>query len=92
MRGGVLPDGERILPEGWMAEATSPSPGFDGYGFLWWLRDGPAYAGIGIFGQMIWIDPSEDLVVVTHSTWPEATPFFGHGYAFARAVREALRS
>ena len=91
MHGGVLPDGERVLPEGWMKESTAPSPGNDGYGLLWWLRDGPAYAGIGIFGQMIWIDPSADLVVVTHSTWPEATGYFGHGYAFARAVREALQ-
>ncbi len=90
MRGGRLPNGEGVLADGWMEEATSPSPANPGYGYLWWLQPGGAYAGIGIFGQMIWIDPAERVVVVTHSAWPEAVPYFGRGYAFASAVRDAL--
>ncbi len=90
MRGGRLPGGEEVLADGWMEEATSPSPANPGYGYLWWLQPGEAYAAIGIFGQMIWIDPAADVVVVTHSAWPSATPHFGRGYAFAAAVRDML--
>jgi CubicO group peptidase (beta-lactamase class C family) len=90
MNNGVLPNGERVLADGWMQEATQPSAANPGYGYLWWLQDEGAYAAIGIFGQMIWIDPEESLVVVTHSAWPSAVAYFGPGYAFARAVREVL--
>jgi CubicO group peptidase (beta-lactamase class C family) len=90
MNNGVLPNGERVLADGWMQEATQPSAANPGYGYLWWLQDEGAYAAIGIFGQMIWIDPEESLVVVTHSAWPSAVAHFGPGYAFARAVREVL--
>jgi CubicO group peptidase (beta-lactamase class C family) len=39
---GVLPDGTRVVPEGWMAASTTPSKGYDGYGYKWWLYgDGP---------------------------------------------------
>ena len=92
MSGGVLRNGERVLPSNWMAESTTPSPGNDGYGYLWWLHDGEAFAGVGIFGQMIWIDPTEDIVVVTHSACPGATLCVQQGYAFARAVGEALKN
>ena len=90
LAGGVLPNGERVLPADWMQESTVPSPANEGYGSLWWLQDGGAYSAIGVFGQMIWIDPASQIVVVTHSAWPEATPFFGHGWAFSRAVSAAL--
>ena len=73
-----------------MEESTSPSPANPGYGYLWWLQPGGAYAAIGIFGQMIWVDPGAGVVVVTHSAWDAATPHFGRGYAFASAVRDAL--
>ena len=46
--------------------------GFGGYGYLWWLRDSGNYAGIGIFGQLLWIDPESKIVIVTHSAWPTA--------------------
>lgn len=90
MGGGRLPDGEEVFIDGWMEDATSPSPANPGYGYLWWLQPGGAYAAIGIFGQMIWIDPATNVVVVTHSAWPAATPYFGQGYAFAAAARDLL--
>lgn len=90
---GVLPDGTRVLPEGWMAESTTPSPGSEGYGYLWWLRGGGVFNAIGIFGQTIWIDPSENLVMVTHGMWPQATgrEFSEHRAAFFPALTELLR-
>ena len=69
---GVLPNGERVLPEGWMAESTAPAPGYAGYGYLWWLQGGGEFDALGIFGQSIHVDPARRLVVVTHSAWPTA--------------------
>lgn len=87
---GVLPDGTRVLPEGWMEDSTTPSGAYPGYGYLWWLRDGGAYAGIGIFGQLIWVHPKDQVVIVTHSAWPAATgsQFSAHRWALADAIYE----
>jgi CubicO group peptidase (beta-lactamase class C family) len=93
MNGGVLRDGTRVLPEGWMAESTAPSKGSAGYGYLWWLRDGGAYAGIGIFGQFLYIEPQSKTVVVTHSAWPKATgqDLSKHRAAMIEALLAAAR-
>lgn len=93
MNDGVLPDGTRVLPEGWMEASTAPSPGSDGYGYLWWLREDGVYWAIGIFGQTIVINPAEDLVIVTHGAWPQAVgrEFSAHRTAFFPALTEALR-
>ena len=93
MNGGVLRDGTRVLPEGWMADSTSPSPGYDGYGYLWWLRGEGAFAGIGIFGQYLWMDPDSNTVIVTHGAWPHATnPEYGqHRAAMVAALADAVR-
>ena len=65
---GVLPDGTRVLPEGWMAASTSPSQGYDGYGYKWWLYFGEGRFGArGIFGQAIFIDLQANLVIAAHS-------------------------
>jgi CubicO group peptidase (beta-lactamase class C family) len=68
---GVTPDGARVLPEGWMAESTTPSPANPEYGYLWWLHGDGSFSARGIFGQLIHIDPSLDLVVAMHGLWPE---------------------
>lgn len=71
--------GERLLPEGWMDEATTPTgdfPGVDPYGASWWLNEGvdgslrfpdlPAdtYWMSGHDGQWVFVVPSADVVVV----------------------------
>ena len=93
MKGGVLRDGTRVLPEGWMADSTSPSAGFDGYGFLWWLSGDGVFAGIGIFGQYLWMDPGSNTVIVTHSAWPDATnrDYSRHRAALVSALADAVR-
>ena len=68
--GGVTPGGARVLPEGWMAESTTPSPANPGYGYLWWLHEDGSFSARGIFGQLIHIDPSLELVVAMHGLWP----------------------
>ena len=63
---GKLADGTRVLPDGWMAESTSPSKGYAGYGYFWWLGD-TTYRAAGIFGQAIFIDPNENVIIAQHS-------------------------
>jgi CubicO group peptidase (beta-lactamase class C family) len=72
MNNGLLPDGTEVLPTGWMAESTAPSKGYEGYGYLWWLRSEGAYAASGIFGQRIHIDPKNNVVIALHSARDDA--------------------
>ncbi len=92
LREGMLRDGTSVLPDGWMAESTRPSRANEGYGYLWWLRGGGVYSGIGIYGQAISIDPVEELIIVTLSAWPQATgrEFSRHRAAFFAAVRASF--
>jgi CubicO group peptidase (beta-lactamase class C family) len=63
----------RILPEAWVALSVAPCPIKPDYGLLWWLNTGgtykpsaPAdsYFAIGAGGNVTWIDPAHDLVMV----------------------------
>ena len=69
---GVLADGTRVLPEGWMQASTAPSKGSDEYGYLWWLWPEGQYRALGIFGQTIAVYPDRNLVVATHGAAPTA--------------------
>lgn len=84
---GVLPDGVRVLPEGWMTRSTEPSQGNPGYGLLWWLDDS-SYGARGIFGQQIRIDPGRGLVIAVHSNAPAAvgTTYHAHLEAALDAI------
>ena len=74
MNDGVIGN-ERVLPEGWVDEAGSPKTLTTGetinYGYLWWVpgntsqshADGAFYA-TGIFGQNIYINRKEKVVIV----------------------------
>ena len=70
---GCTPDGERILPEGWVEYVTTPaSDSKGGYGAFFWLNrngtwpDAPEdlFSCNGHDGQQIFIIPSKELVVV----------------------------
>lgn len=94
--------GEQIVPDGWVKEAGSPKI-VDGkavdYGYLFWpipkgsgsIHEG-AFAARGIFGQHMYINPKEQVVVVVWSALPKPTgkatvrddDFFA---AVARALR-----
>lgn len=94
MREGRLRNGTSVLPDGWMAESTAPSPANERYGRLWWLGGNGVYSAVGIYGQAIQINPAEELIIVTHSAWPRATgrEFSRHRAAFFGAVTAALGS
>ena len=89
---GVLADGTQVLPAQWMNDSVTPSEGFDGYGYLWWLFDEGAYSARGIFQQWIFIDPKRDLVIAVHSNALQAVEDddFRHVAAAVQALRESL--
>lgn len=98
MLGGGMIDGEEVLPDGWIEEATSNqlNPGVEGnYGYFWWpSEDGESYRAIGIFGQGINIYPGENLVIAINSA---ATKASDRAQSQARnaliaAVREAANA
>jgi CubicO group peptidase (beta-lactamase class C family) len=66
LRDGVW-EGERILPEGWVDYARTPTPQSDGiYGAHFWVIPGSLglFYCSGAFGQRILISPKLDLIVV----------------------------
>ncbi|MEX0964699.1 MAG: serine hydrolase domain-containing protein [Pseudohongiellaceae bacterium] len=70
---GVI-DGEQIVPAGFVSRAGSRTlvggTSVDyGYG-LWPLHD-RSYAAIGIFGQYVFVDPAQELVVTILSAQPK---------------------
>jgi CubicO group peptidase (beta-lactamase class C family) len=96
LRGGGW-NGRQVIPRDWARRITTPVTRWNemnpaslrggrfGYGFLWWVFDGPtatgpwagAYSGIGAVGQFITVLPELDLVVA-HKTKP------GGGYSVSR--------
>ncbi len=76
-------EGQRIVPKGWFQEAGSAhvigGKSVD-YGYLWWPMPAggdPVHQGAfearGIFGQHIYINPNEKLVIVVLSARPKPT-------------------
>jgi CubicO group peptidase (beta-lactamase class C family) len=99
--GGVA-NGERILPTGWIEDASTPKTLRDGdalpYGYFWWpgtspaqRRDG-AFDAEGIFGQHVYINPAVHLVIVVWSA--QTKPTGGaiiDDWKFFDAVAEQMR-
>lgn len=81
--GGVV-NGETILPTGWLHEAGSPKTLLGGaplhYGYMWWpmtaapgtVNDG-AFSAEGIFGQYVYLNPREHVVIVQWSAQTRPT-------------------
>ncbi len=74
----------RLLPEGWVRQATVPSsdqvregqlyPGYPlGYQYQWWVLPGGegVFTSEGILGQFIYVDPASSLVVVQTAAWTD---------------------
>ena len=68
-------EGKQIVSAQWLHDATAPSAHGPDYGYLWWLNttkkqwpNGPSssFAAIGNGGNIVWIDPEHDIVLVWH--------------------------
>jgi hypothetical protein len=95
-------NGRLIVPDGWFNQAGAPhSIGgkMVGYGYMWWIppQTDPVHLGafeaIGIFGQYMYINPRERLVIVVLSARSKPTRaerFDLDDDAFFSAVASAL--
>lgn len=98
--GGVI-DGEQVLPSWWLPEAAGPTligNQLVPYGYMWWtVPDGDpadrAFAARGIFGQRLYINPAQELVIVV---WSARSKPMGDepikDNDFFNAVNNALKS
>ena len=86
---GARVDDKSIVPEGWLAEATSERTGIGvpgrGYGYQWWTYADGTFAARGIFGQGIFIDPKRRIVIASNANWGG-----GASDRAANAAREAF--
>ena len=98
---GVLPNGERILPEGWVEYVSAPSgPQPEGrgigYGAGWWLFNNSegippdTIAAMGNRGQYVVVVPSKDVVIVRRGEDPAGSRF--DIVTFTRDVLAALEN
>ncbi len=103
--------GKQVLPAAWVAASRSGDTAAFAeaphaamrdlpeacYSRQWWVLDGKAgiAVALGIFGQMIYVDPARETVVVVLSSWPLALDtgrrraFFRAAETIARALGEA---
>jgi CubicO group peptidase (beta-lactamase class C family) len=88
-------NGRSIVPEGWFGEASAAHT-IGGksvpYGYMWWVADDGAFAALGSFGQYMYIDPKEHLVIVVLNAQPKPEDASRNelGSAFVTAVTKAL--
>ncbi|RYF41838.1 MAG: class C beta-lactamase-related serine hydrolase [Comamonadaceae bacterium] len=94
---GARVNGQAIVPDGWLAEATTGRTGIGqpgrGYGYQWWTYDDGSFAARGIFGQGIFIDPQRKLVIASNANWAGGArdPAASQAReAFYQAVRKAV--
>ncbi len=98
---GVI-DGKRVVPSGWFQQAGSPhviGKASVDYGYLWWpvpagdpIHQG-AFQAVGIFGQHLYINPQQKLVIVVLSARPKPDSAFSpvDDVPFFAAVAKALQ-
>jgi CubicO group peptidase (beta-lactamase class C family) len=71
-------DGEQIVPESWVHEATRKhvdAPLWPGYGYQWWVDDWGHYLALGYKGQLIFVVPVDNTVVVFTGSDPDNPPY-----------------
>ena len=92
----ILEGGKGVLPKGWVADATRKHIDSDngklGYGYMWWTLPNGTFAALGFFGQTIYIDPKQDIVIVVNSAWRQAADLkaFDVLNAYIAAITKAL--
>lgn len=89
-------DGKPVIAKAWMQGAMQRQEHVDdpqrGYGYLWWTDSDGSYAAIGIFGQLLYIDPHRHLVIAQVGAWPKADSKdeVAARRAFVAAVKHAV--
>ncbi|HSN56648.1 MAG TPA: serine hydrolase [Candidatus Sulfomarinibacteraceae bacterium] len=73
------PGGDPLLPASWIETATSRQAEgwpdrYGAYGLGWWLPGGGPFLAVGFGGQLLWVDPEHDSVVVVTSDDTQKPP------------------
>jgi CubicO group peptidase (beta-lactamase class C family) len=88
--------GKPVVARAWLDGALHRQENVDdpdrGYGYLWWTDNDGSYAAIGIFGQMVYVDPARQLVIAQVGAWPHATSdeLVAARRAFVASVKRAV--
>lgn len=88
-------DGKPVIAEAWMRGALQRQQKVSdperGYGYQWWTDADGSFAAIGIFGQLLYIDPARKLVIAQIAAWPAADSdaLVAARRAFVAAVKRA---
>ncbi len=94
LQGGVA-GGAHIVPPSWFPDAGQPKRVGDEvvpYGYMWWSEPDGAFRAFGIFGQSVYINPKEKVVIVVWSAQQKPTGSATvSDAAFIRGVLQALR-
>jgi len=98
-------NGEQVIPAEWVKTVTRPASDYNrpgankfGYGFQWWLapdaRAGEFFA-VGVYGQYIYINQPENIVIVKNSTdrnFQDARNSKYETISFFRAITDKLHT
>lgn len=88
--------GKPVIARAWQEGAVRQQTAIDepdrGYGYLWWTDVDGSYAAIGIFGQMVYVDPARKLVIAQVAAWPQATSdaLVAARRAFVAEIKQAV--
>ena len=92
--GGVA-NAAHIVPPAWFPDAGQPKRVGDElvpYGYMWWSEPDGAFRAFGIFGQSVYINPKQKVVIVVWSAQQKPTgSAVVSDEAFFRGVVHALR-
>ncbi|WP_194756658.1 serine hydrolase domain-containing protein [Aliidiomarina indica] len=95
-------NGERLLPESWVQEATQPvssahEPGNtiygpQGYGLHFWIPENydREYYFAGVYGQYIWVDEKRGVVIVQNAGDPRWGRRITEAFTVMRAIAAAV--
>ncbi|GGM32771.1 hypothetical protein GCM10012275_00230 [Longimycelium tulufanense] len=97
--------GKQVVPAQWVADSTHSSEpylqpdqvghGYGlGYGYQWWLGDGDRgdYSALGVFGQYIYVNPRDNVVIVKTSFDPQHQQTINEMITAFRAVADKVAS
>jgi CubicO group peptidase (beta-lactamase class C family) len=68
-------EGQEIVPRDWV-ETSTGAQAIGYYGYWWWVEPGGVFLARGNHGQLVYVDPSRDLVIARFGTtdadvdWP----------------------
>ncbi len=92
-------NGNQVVSADWVKEATVPSEGNEpagpeeklGYQYQWWtFPENDAYSALGLFHQYIYVDPTNNLVIMKATASPDPVGHDEPNLALFKQITEKL--